>query len=121
MTIITLLPLVLRRTLHTFGGLQPQPGKGNPSGPKGQGASNPGTPWSPLSPLSPFLPLLPRGPYTQPFSERYPDKLTRKLTESPLYPLSPLGPCKFNFFTFFAVQCIKDMLICEGRSVSLVR
>ena len=46
----------------TCGGLQPQPGKGSPSGPSGHGASNPGTPWSPLLPLSPFLPRLPGGP-----------------------------------------------------------
>lgn len=46
----------------TFGGLHPQPGKGNPSVPNGHGASKPGTPWSPLSPLSPLRPLLPRGP-----------------------------------------------------------
>lgn len=46
----------------TCGGLQPQPGKGSPSGPSGHGASSPGTPWSPLLPLSPFLPRLPGGP-----------------------------------------------------------
>jgi len=28
----------------TCGGLQPQPGKGSPSGPSGHGASSPGTP-----------------------------------------------------------------------------
>ena len=101
--------------IRTFGDLQPQPGRGKPSGPRGHGASSPGTPWSPLSPLSPFRPLLPIGPYTNTCAGTditlfiistqkgfllclgYQRKcLWLELTASPFAPFSPFGPYKIN-------------------------